>query len=83
MAHEQFIRRLFELQGTNFTVVDMQQYSEKKRVELKVWHKAEGKYFCGRCGELHTKYYDKREIVLKDVPIGEWQVLWKVQRVRV
>jgi len=83
MAHEQFIRRLFELQGTNFTVVDMQHYPEKKRIELKIWHKAEGKYFCGRCGELHTKYYDKREIVLKDVPIGEWQVLWKVQRVRV
>jgi transposase len=83
MAHEQFIRRLFELQETNFTVVDMQQYAEKKRIELKIWHKPEGRYFCGRCGELHTKYYDKREIVLHDVPIGEWQVVWKVQRVRV
>ena len=45
MAHEQFIRRLFELQGTNFTVVDMQHYPEKKRIELKIWHKAEGSIF--------------------------------------
>ena len=82
MAHEQFIRRLFDLQGTNFTVVDMQQCFTKKTIELKVWHKEQGEYACSRCGALHTKYYDKSNIVLKDVPIGDWQVRWKVLRVR-
>jgi transposase len=83
MAHEQFIRRLFEIQGTNFTVVDVQDRADKQRFEVRVQHKDEGRYICSHCGETHTKYYDSREIVLTDVPIGNWSVIWKVKRVRI
>lgn len=75
------INRLFELQDTNFTVVDVQRKSEL--MEVRIWHKKQAYYICSRCEAKHTGAHDFREVVFWDVPLGNLSVKLIVRRARV
>jgi transposase len=82
MAIDVFTNRIFGLQGTNFQVVDLKPFDDDSGFEFTIWHKKEGEYECSGCGELHYSYYDRRDIILKDLPMGNKSVRWRVRRVR-
>ena len=82
MAHSILINRLFEIQDTNFEVVDVQPRNNQI-MELKVQHKPTAYYICSRCGHRHFAAYDFKTIILKDIPIGHLKTRLKVKRARV
>jgi transposase len=81
LTHEKLINRLFELQDTNFTVVDVQR--KKELIEVKIWHKKKAHYICSRCGAKHSGAHDFRDVIFWDLPLGNQSVKLIVRRARV
>lgn len=75
------INRLLELQETNYHVADMD--VKKDKITYTVKHKEPIQYICKHCGHRHDAYHDKDWIHINDLPLGNSQVVWKVERMRI
>lgn len=77
----QTINKLVDLQGTNFVVVDVK--VEKKEVVWFIDHRKKWILKCPNCFKNHKWAYDKKWITIRDYPLGNKRMIWKVHRGRV
>ena len=81
MAHPSFIKRLLDLQYSNFELIDVRTLPTE--IVWKIQHREAGYYECSRCGAAHDSAYDFKWIRLRDVPFGQRRCVWEVKRARI